>query len=154
MASNFIKKESLAQVFSSEFCEFSKNTFFYRTTPGDCFWICKIFCNIFSLKQNFNIFSNKTLLITTVYNKTLLWIEKKIIVLIMYKSRSSQRRCSARKGVLRNFVKFPRIPFLQNTSGRLTASVNLLTLIRLNFSKEIFSVGVFNFSPPLYFKKN
>ena len=31
--SNFIKKEALAQVFSCEFCEISKNTFFYRTPP-------------------------------------------------------------------------------------------------------------------------
>ena len=31
LACNFIKKESLAQVFFSEFCEISKNTFFYRT---------------------------------------------------------------------------------------------------------------------------
>ena len=30
---SFIKKETLAQVFSSEFCEISKNTFFYRTPP-------------------------------------------------------------------------------------------------------------------------
>ena len=30
---NFIKKETLAQVFSCEFCEFSKNTFFNRTPP-------------------------------------------------------------------------------------------------------------------------
>ena len=28
MARNFIKKESLTQVFSCEFCEISKNTFF------------------------------------------------------------------------------------------------------------------------------
>ena len=28
---NFIKKETLAQVFSCEFCEISKNTLFYRT---------------------------------------------------------------------------------------------------------------------------
>ena len=28
---NFIKKETLAQVFSCEFCEISKNTFLYRT---------------------------------------------------------------------------------------------------------------------------
>ena len=28
---NFIKKETLAQVFSCEFCEISMNTFFYRT---------------------------------------------------------------------------------------------------------------------------
>ena len=32
-ACNFIKKETVAQVFSSEFCENSKNTFFYRTPP-------------------------------------------------------------------------------------------------------------------------
>ena len=30
---SFIKKESLAQVFSCEFCEISKNTFSYRTPP-------------------------------------------------------------------------------------------------------------------------
>ena len=30
-ACNFIKKVSLAQVFSCEFCEISKNTYFYRT---------------------------------------------------------------------------------------------------------------------------
>ena len=30
---NFIKKETLAQVFSCEFCEISKNTFFDRTPP-------------------------------------------------------------------------------------------------------------------------
>ena len=32
-ACNFIKKKSLAQVFSCEFCEISKNTFFYRIPP-------------------------------------------------------------------------------------------------------------------------
>ena len=30
-ACNFIKKESLAQVFSCKFCKISKNTFFHRT---------------------------------------------------------------------------------------------------------------------------
>ena len=30
-----LKKETLAQVFSCEFCEISKNTFFYRTPPVD-----------------------------------------------------------------------------------------------------------------------
>ena len=33
LACNFIKKETLAQVFSCEFCEISKNTFFNRTPP-------------------------------------------------------------------------------------------------------------------------
>ena len=32
LACNFIKKETLAQVFSREICEISKNTFSYRTT--------------------------------------------------------------------------------------------------------------------------
>ena len=30
-ACNFIKKETLVQVFSCDFCEIFKNTFFYRT---------------------------------------------------------------------------------------------------------------------------
>ena len=33
MACNFIKKETLAQVFPCEFFEISKNIFFHRTTP-------------------------------------------------------------------------------------------------------------------------
>ena len=32
-------RETLAQVFSCEFCEISKNTYSYRTPLGDCFWI-------------------------------------------------------------------------------------------------------------------
>ena len=32
-ACNFIKKETLAKVFSCEFCEISKSTFFYKTPP-------------------------------------------------------------------------------------------------------------------------
>ena len=32
-ACNFIKKQSLAQVFPCEFCEISKNIFFYGTPP-------------------------------------------------------------------------------------------------------------------------
>ena len=32
-ACNFIKKETLAEVFSCEFCEISKNTFSYTTPP-------------------------------------------------------------------------------------------------------------------------
>ena len=32
-SATFFKKEALAQVFSCEFCEISKNTFSYRTHP-------------------------------------------------------------------------------------------------------------------------
>ena len=34
----FTGKQTLAQVFSCEFCEISKNTFSYRTPLGDCFY--------------------------------------------------------------------------------------------------------------------
>ena len=34
----FIKKETLAQMFSCEFCEIYKNSFFNRTPLDDCFW--------------------------------------------------------------------------------------------------------------------
>ena len=37
---NFIKKETLAQVFSSEFCEIFKNTFYHGTTPVAASGIC------------------------------------------------------------------------------------------------------------------
>ena len=38
-ACNFIKKETLAQVFFCEFCKILKNTFFYRTPPENFFFI-------------------------------------------------------------------------------------------------------------------
>ena len=41
-ACNFIKKETLVQVFSCEFCEISKNTFSYKTplvAASESFWI-------------------------------------------------------------------------------------------------------------------
>ena len=46
-ACNFIKKETPAQVFSCEFCEIFKNTYFYKTSPVAaciCFIICFCFC--------------------------------------------------------------------------------------------------------------
>ena len=37
-ACNFVKKETLAQMFSCEFCEISKYTFFLQNASGGCFW--------------------------------------------------------------------------------------------------------------------
>ena len=37
-ACNFIKIDTPPQVFPCEFYKISKNTFFYRTRLGDCFW--------------------------------------------------------------------------------------------------------------------
>ena len=45
-ACNFIKKETLTQVFSSDFCEISKNTFFteYLWTTASIYWNYYCFC--------------------------------------------------------------------------------------------------------------
>ena len=40
-ACNFIKKETLAQVFSYEFCDVSKNSFFYRTPLVAAYMSCR-----------------------------------------------------------------------------------------------------------------
>ena len=37
LACNFIKKQTLTRVFSCEFCEIFKNTFFYKTSPVAAF---------------------------------------------------------------------------------------------------------------------
>ena len=39
-AFNFIKKETLSQVFSSEFCEIFKSTFFFQNTSSGCICDC------------------------------------------------------------------------------------------------------------------
>ena len=52
---NFIKKETLAQVFSCKFCEISKNTsFFHRAPLDDCFYK-KFICLYDNTIQNFSI---------------------------------------------------------------------------------------------------
>ena len=44
---NFIKKESLAQVFSCELCKIPKNSFFYRTPLVAASGCCNsIFCSV------------------------------------------------------------------------------------------------------------
>ena len=63
-ACNFIKKESLGQVFSCEFCEISKNTFFYRTplVAGFCMQNSIFFdkkYELFGVKRSLKPFSNK-----------------------------------------------------------------------------------------------
>ena len=50
--------ETLAQVFSCRFCEIFKNTFFYRTPPGDCFnfvcWKLSVYKHYFlKMKSNY-----------------------------------------------------------------------------------------------------
>ena len=47
-ACNFIKRETLTQVFSCELCEISKNAFF-KNNSGVCFWLLTDFWPIYIL---------------------------------------------------------------------------------------------------------
>ena len=47
---NFIKKETVAQVFFRELCEICKSTFFYRTPPvaaSGLLWLGKVYLSVF-----------------------------------------------------------------------------------------------------------
>ena len=56
-ACNFIKKETVAQVFTCEFCKISKNTFSYRTPPvAPSLWI--IFFIILNTTRNSRRYDN------------------------------------------------------------------------------------------------
>ena len=60
-AYNFIKKETVAQVFSREFCEISKNTFFHRTPPVSASELLKKCCfKLFQILQIEYIIYKKT----------------------------------------------------------------------------------------------
>ena len=53
-AYNFIKKESLPQVFSCEFCKISKNTYSYRRPPVAAYSFCNIHRETAVLESLFN----------------------------------------------------------------------------------------------------
>ena len=50
-ACNFIKKDTLAQVFSSEFCEISKNTFFIKHLWTTAYIYFDITKSLFRIQQ-------------------------------------------------------------------------------------------------------
>ena len=96
--SNFIKRDTPTQVFSCEFCEIFKNTFFCRT----------LLVSFFSNRQMqppqvFYVLCSMCLRPATLLKKGL-W-----------------HRCFPE-----NFAKFLRTPFLQNNSGRLLLNLTII----------------------------
>ena len=73
---NFIKKESLAQLFSCEFCEISKNNFFYITPPVAASVILKIKFYALYLIVSFT-FTIKTVLPTHLSTIRKRWNQKR-----------------------------------------------------------------------------
>ena len=77
---NFIKKEPLAQVFSSEFCEISKNTYFLQNTSGGCFCTSSFMYFTLIFSGCTTITSSKEGLKVCVYN----FFQRKVVLLAIY----------------------------------------------------------------------
>ena len=103
-ACNFIKKETLAQVFSGEFCEISKNTFFYKAPLDDCFWTNTVkripkryLVQNVPIQSNFiNLYLLGSILVRCICNKPATLLKKRL-----------WHRCFPV-----NIAKFLRTPFL------------------------------------------
>ena len=54
---NFIKKKILAQVFSCEFCEISKNTFSYRAPPVTACGRCIVYLSMLFINQSCSFYN-------------------------------------------------------------------------------------------------
>ena len=100
-ACNFIKKETLAQVFSYEFSEISKNTFFHRTPL--------VATSIIRVLKKFAKFTEKHLC----WNLSLINLQswRQLLSATLLKKWLQHRRFSG------NVVKFLRTSFLQKTFG-------------------------------------
>ena len=128
-ACNFIKKETLTQVFSCEFWEISKNTFLHRTvTFGDCFWntfsIEHLRVTVFMLQLNhhqsyhFRVFPINADCLYLLHSpfmayffEDILKLKKSYLILKtrwihFWSARSSRPEVFRKKGVLKNFAKF------------------------------------------------
>ena len=71
---NFIKKEALANVFSCEFCEISKNTFF-----TDCLWTTASSLSIFSYFQKTKIYKKKKIAITLMQGLSKAFVDEDLL---------------------------------------------------------------------------
>ena len=106
---NFIKKEPLALVFSSEFWEISKNTFFLQNTSGGCFCTSSFMYFTLIFSGCTSITSSKEGLKVCVYN----FFQRKVVLLAinLFNHDSSSQLFSCWKWHL----TFSWVQFLSNT---------------------------------------
>ena len=111
-ACNIIKKGSLAQVFSCEFCAISRNIFFYRTPTVAASEKGVLRC---AFAKEFEVF----------------WIVQSRGTLIKLGAlKSSRRRCSVRKGIHRNFANFAGKHLCQSLFFNKVAGLRAATLLK------------------------
>ena len=121
------KKSTLAQVFSCEFCEISRNTFSYRAPP--------VAASVYLRKRN---------IVSSIYcNKLILKVTK------ITKIKNSRWRRSIKKVVLNNFTKFTgnTCQSILNKVARVNPATSLKKRLRHmcfpeNF-KNIFPAGIY-----------
>ena len=104
-ACNFIKKETLTQVFSCEFCEVFKNTFFHRTPPAASVYEMQ---HRSEMGYSRNMIWKKMFMRLPEFRMQNFYLTKpyKVLSSIQQKlgnHRSNHRRLSIKKGVLKNF---------------------------------------------------
>ena len=133
------EKETLALVFSCEFCKISKNTFYYRTPTVAASGIATLKRKTFQLpKHHFQTFLLQlkikklrlSFMIREVHFLFLLFVchiwsvtIHQIFTMHLSRCRSSHRRCSVTKGVLRNFTKSTVKHLVQSLSFNQVAGV-------------------------------
>ena len=104
-ACNFIKNETLTQVFSCEFCEVFKNTFFHRAPPAASVYEMQ---HRSEMGYSRNMIWKKMFIRLPEFRMQNFYLTKpyKVLSSIQQKlgnHRSNHRRLSIKKGVLKNF---------------------------------------------------
>ena len=104
-ASKFIKKENLAQIFSCELCEISKNIFFYRTLQ----WMFLFVARTFLRKNLLGSFDLKTLIppewdVSYRCDIKIILIVYKIVVIWSAHFISLIYKCEARNNCLQHSI--------------------------------------------------
>ena len=98
------KKKTLARVFSCQFCDIFKSTFFYETHPVAASLKMKkvILKNTLALNQTLKIKNTLGKYLEQLINK----VVANYVKAYLMSGWITVKRCTVRKGVLRNFAKF------------------------------------------------
>ena len=128
-----------AEAFIKKLCEISKNTFFTE----HLWWLLLSFLNISLVYFSVLVCANLTLSEQSFLEQNILKLLIKFAQTTNFKS--SHRRCSVRKGVLRNVVKFTGKYLCQSLFFNKVAGLRLATLLRNKLRHKCFPVNFTKF---------
>ena len=111
-ACNFIKKQTLTQVLSCEFCEISKSTFFYRTPP-----VVASDNSLFDSLNNYHKKTSSQLKLIRKFVDTRLLLENDIMKTKVYRKANEfpvHWKSQIPKKVQKKYKKWRPISFMEN----------------------------------------